>query len=128
MGSVRFGWMVSDTFLAYVTKMFKPWLDRNEIPLPVVLFLDEHKSHLNMSLAEYCAHNGIFIYCLPPNATHIIQPCDVGIFRPLKVKWREQVRKLKRQRTPINTVNFAGIFKNAFDGVSCEVIKAAFKT
>jgi len=26
---------------------------------------------------------------LPPNSTHVCQPLDVGVFKGLKVKWRQ---------------------------------------
>ncbi|KAE9528578.1 hypothetical protein AGLY_012153 [Aphis glycines] len=72
---------------------------------PVILFLDGHSSHLSLDLSEFCVDKQIHLYCLPPNATHILQLCDVSIFKPLKSHWK----------------------KEAFDKITIEVIKNVFK-
>lgn len=48
-----------------------------------------------------------------------MQPCDVTIFRPLKVEWKE-VCKVHKQRssTSITRHNFCPLFKEAFDKAS----------
>lgn len=110
------GWMTSATFFEYVANVFFPWLVEEGIQLPVFLFLDGHKSHYNIELYEFCVEHKIVLYCLYPNATHILQPCDVSIFRPLKVEWKEVSRRHKqRTSTPITRHNFCSIFKEAFD-------------
>ena len=58
---------------------------------PVVLFKDGAKTHLTLHLSNFCAQNGIELYCLYPNATHIIQPADISVFRPIKLGWRQAV-------------------------------------
>ncbi|GAB0095410.1 hypothetical protein DMENIID0001_107920 [Sergentomyia squamirostris] len=84
------GWMTSDTFYEYITNCFHKWLIKNEIPLPVILFLDGHNSHLTLPLSEWCSANGIEVVRLYPNATHILQPMDVGYFSPIKEIWRNK--------------------------------------
>lgn len=121
------GWMVGSTFYEYVADCFCPWLELNGIKLPVLFFLDGHKSHISPELAELCTEKKIFIYCLLPNATHILQPCDVGIFRPLKVNWRKSVQRFKQRTSKtLNKRNFAPLFKEAFDSVKEETVKNAF--
>ncbi|XP_022826400.1 uncharacterized protein LOC111356328 [Spodoptera litura] len=122
------GWMVSNTFFSYI-KLFYDWLVQNEIQLPVILFLDGHKSHINQEMFEFCRVKLIFIYCLYPNATHILQPCDVAIFGPLKKSWRKVERKNKQSSTPsITKQNFAKKFQEAYTaGLKVETIKNAFR-
>ena len=55
-----------------------------QIPKPVILFLDGHSSHLGLEASKYCWDHQIILYCFLPNAIHILQPFDVGIFSPLK--------------------------------------------
>ena len=34
---------------------------------------------------------------MPPNTTHILQPADVGVFKPLKVLWRNEIHNFQRE-------------------------------
>ncbi|KAJ8930676.1 hypothetical protein NQ314_016500 [Rhamnusium bicolor] len=110
------GWMTAATFFEYVANVFYPWLVSTNVMFPVILFIDGHKSHYNLELYEFCVEKRIILYCLYPNATHILQPCDVSIFRPLKVNWRE-VCRIYRQKTntSITRHNFCPLFKEAFE-------------
>jgi len=121
------GWMVSSTFYEYISNGFFPWLIKNNIQFPVILFLDGHKSHLSLELAEFCAANKIILYCLPPNSTHIMQPCDVAIFKPLKASWKSVVGKNKRSGNPITKTNFVNYFKEAFNSVQTSSITNGFR-
>ncbi|CAG5047526.1 unnamed protein product [Parnassius apollo] len=122
------GWMVSVVFFTYI-KLFYEWLVKNEIRLPVLLFLDGHKSHINRDMFDFCREKGIMIFCLYPNSTHILQPCDVGIFGPLKKNWKRVVRKHKQASTvPITKQNFAALFKIAYDrSIKPTTIKNSFR-
>ena len=33
---------------------------------------------------DYCEKNKIVLFCLPPHATHLLQPLDVVVFQPYK--------------------------------------------
>lgn len=78
--------------MAYIRSVFHPYLVREKIPLPVIYFIDGHKSHTAYATAEECIQLGIILVCLYANSTHIIQPADVAIFRSLKAGWTKQVR------------------------------------
>lgn len=110
------GWMTAATFYEYIANVFYPWLVNNNIKFPVIMFIDGHKSHYNMELYEFCREKQITLYCLPPNSTHILQPCDVSIFRPLKTNWRAVVRRHKQNTgCTITRHNFCSLFKEAFE-------------
>ncbi|KAK9675186.1 DDE superfamily endonuclease [Popillia japonica] len=110
------GWMTAASFFEYIANVFYPWLLEKNTPMPVILFIDGHKSHYNLELYEFCVDKQIILYCVYPNATHILQPCDLGIFRPLKTEWKEVCRSYKqRSSTSITRHNFCGLFKEAFD-------------
>ncbi|XP_072375129.1 uncharacterized protein [Diabrotica undecimpunctata] len=101
------GWMTGECFYEFITNVFyKKWIVEKNVPLPVVLFLDGHSSHLTLHLTEFCKSKGIILIALLPNSTHILQPLDVAIFRPLKLSWKNRIhnwsienngKKLKRE-------------------------------
>ncbi len=76
------------------SKLFEQWFLHHFLayapPIrPLLLLLDGHSSHFNPSVIRKRAEEGVIIFCLPPNSTHVAQPLDKGIFGPLKVAWRD---------------------------------------
>lgn len=71
-----------------------------------VLFVDNCSPHLNVDVLQLCVEKNIMLIPLPPNTTPFTQPCDVCVFRPLKIHWRKTVdefcaeEKLKGNRLP----------------------------
>jgi hypothetical protein len=76
---------------------------------PVVLLMDSVSSHLNMDIFSKAISLQIEIYRLIPNATHLVQPLDKGVFGPLKKQWYSTVRENTRTNpgVPITKKNFA---------------------
>lgn len=111
------GWMNTEAFYKYMTQTFYPWLKENNVVLPIVVFLDGHGSHLSIPLSEFCRDNGIVLIALPPNATHILQPIDVGVIYPLKCIWKK-VRHIW-ERNNVNAVfcrkHFGSLLKESLD-------------
>lgn len=130
IGKSETGWMTSQTFYEYVANVMHPWIVKNQIPLPVVFFVDGHSSHLTLPLSNFCTDNGIILIALYPNSTHILQPMDVAVFHPLKSGWKTAVynwmtknsgQKLKREQ-------FGPLLKQVFDDyIKPETIANGFK-
>lgn len=129
VGKSEKGWMTGESFFEYVANVFYPWLVKNKITFPVILFIDGHKSHLTLHLSNFCEDHQIILLALFPNATHIIQPCDVSIFKPLKEHWKKTVHKwrLDSNIEILNKTNFPLMFREAIDGVKKEHIVNGFK-
>lgn len=104
LGKSETGWMKSEIFYDYIVKGLNEWVKEEKIKKPVLIFVDGHKSHLTMRLSEYCHENGIILYALPPNATHLIQPADVSVFKPFKVEWKNTVYEWATQPENVNSV------------------------
>lgn len=64
---------------------------------PFVYLVDGHKSHVSFKLFKWCKENHIVLVTFFPNATHILQMADVGIFGPGKRAWTSEVQKWKRE-------------------------------
>jgi hypothetical protein len=80
------------------------------------LFVDGHTSHINLELAELCKSENIILYCLLEHASHILQPCDVALFSPLKKHWRDAVRdyQCKNPGEFVSKTTFASVCKTAW--------------
>jgi hypothetical protein len=115
IGRSEKGWMTSELFTDYVENIFVPFLQNNEIQLPVIYFVDGHGSHLTYEVSECCKKNQIILICLFPNATRIMQPADVAAFKPLKTNWSKLVDdwRAKNPGCILTTKNVAPLLKEA---------------
>jgi DDE superfamily endonuclease len=59
-----------------------------------LLILDGHGSHASIKFMRICLQNRIQLLYLPPHSSHILQPCDVGVFAPVKRRYRNELSKL----------------------------------
>lgn len=75
------GWQTQHTFHDYMTNIFYKWLLEEKIQLPVIVFIDGHKSHVSLTLSDFCAAHKVELIALYPNSTHLTQPMDVGVFK-----------------------------------------------
>lgn len=117
LGKSDSGWMRSDIFFEFVANGLNDWLKQQEIKRPVLFLVDGHRSHMSLQLSEFCDQNGIILYALPPNATHLLQPADVSVFKPLKEYWRQAVRQwqyVNSNRT-VTKADFCPVFKDVLE-------------
>lgn len=117
VGSTDNGWMTADAFLQYIKGQFLPWLIKNNIERPVVLYVDGHCSHMTLELSMFCRENKICLFSLYPNATHVLQPLDVAVFHPLKNAWKKEVDawRCENQFMRMKRENFAPLLKQTLE-------------
>lgn len=123
------GWQTQVTFFDYLTNIFYNFLLEEKVKLPIILFIDGHKSHVSLDLSEFCASHQIELIALYPNSTHITQPMDVGVFKPLNSSWvkkakewrvGEEYAKIQRKdvgpilKTAIEAIDYSDLLKEAF--------------
>jgi hypothetical protein len=85
-------WTLSCTETGYVnTSIMLEWLRIFEKQTRSVragryrlLIFDGFESHTDFEFVRYCEMHDIVPYVLPAHSTHLLQPCDVGCFQPLK--------------------------------------------
>ena len=96
------GWMTVEAFLFYITDVFDAYLSATNVKKPVILFVDGHVSHLSMDVTEYCVKSGIILICLLAFTTHLLQPLDLAVFKPMKEMWKTTVGHFRfvNQRDP----------------------------
>lgn len=114
------GWMTAAVFYDYTysSDCFHQELTQNNIPFPVILFVDGHKTHITLEVSELCRSLQIHLIALYPNATRILQPADVAAFRPIKAGWKKMLREwyiaCNYQET-LNKESFAPLLKKVVD-------------
>lgn len=84
IGKSESGWMTGNTFFESITNIFGKWLTEKQIPLPIIIFIDVHSSHLTLHTS-----NADIMVAIHLNATHLEQPMDVAVFRSLKGGWKK---------------------------------------
>ena len=104
------------------TSLFKQWLCKHFLKhtvstCPLLLLLDEHSSHYQPELIRYAKANNIILFCLPPHTTHITQPLDVSVFKPLKVNWQECCHKFLQEHPGrvVTKYQFSELFNQAWN-------------
>lgn len=124
------GWQTQQTFHDYMTNIFYKWLLEEKVPLPVIVFIDGHKSHVSLTLSDFCATHQIELIALYPNSTHLTQPMDVGVFKPLNTSWTNQAKdwRVANQYAKIEKKDVAPILEKAIKAIKYgEHLKNAFK-
>ena len=61
-----------------------------------MLICDGFGTHETLEVLEFCFENDIIWCRLPSYTSHKLQPCDVGVFAPLKGFYRDEVDRLFR--------------------------------
>ena len=110
------GYMDEEHFYSWFKKLFIPHTQHLG---KQILIIDGHGSHI---LLETTVKNPIILYCLPPHTTHLLQPLDVSVYKPLKNNFSTITDFIiiasvtqSTNRVTINKTYFGIIFKNAFE-------------
>ena len=84
---------------------------------PILLIIDSVASHVDITAFSSASERGIEVYRLVPNATHLMQPLDKGVFGALKTKWYQVTRQHTREHpgSKIGKPNFAEKLAEAFN-------------
>ena len=119
IGNTESGWMKAECWYEYLANAFIPYVNEHNIQKPVILFVDGHSTHTTLQVSQLCEENGVILYLLTPNTTHILQPADVGPFRPLKVYWAQEVREFQRKNVNcvVRRQNVGPLLKNVLDKI-----------
>ena len=96
------GWFDARCFERWFTELFLPQVEG--VPGTKVLIGDNLASHFTQPVIQACVDNDIRFVCLIPNATHLLQPLDVAVFRPLKIAWRSYSAKLEKGSTHLKNI------------------------
>lgn len=92
-----------------------------------LLILDGHNSHCTYQFCSFAEKNKIIILCLPSHTTHVLQPCDVGVFGPLLLFWKSEINTFTYAGIPITKFNLHKHYAHAWEcAFKPETIQSAF--
>ncbi|KAG5674774.1 hypothetical protein PVAND_004724 [Polypedilum vanderplanki] len=104
------GWQTKDVFFEYIKKLN----DLIKSPRPIIITYDNHSSHIDIKIFRWCAQNGIIIWTLPANTTHVTQMADVSMYRPVNSEWNKSVQewKFKNNKQNLDECDFVTILNS----------------
>lgn len=122
------GWTTNEHGLAWL-KHFIKHTEGRRVGSHALLIIDGHESHKSLAFQDLCEENKIIALCMPPHASHLLQPLDVGCFAPLKRAYREETRGLANSHIEhIDKKAFLASFIEVFDSSFSEKnIQSSFK-
>jgi hypothetical protein len=85
---------------------------------PVVLFMDSHASHITPKILSKTSENGIHLVTFSSHTTHLLQPLDVGVCKPLNEGWRKEMEKFLTEHPGAKPgrYDFNGLLASAYHG------------
>jgi len=106
------GWTDQELFMYWL----KHFLDHAVPARPLLLLLDGHSSHFELSSIQLAEEEGVIILCLPPHTTHESQPLDCGVFGPLKKQWTQVCHDFQQENkgAVISKYSFSSLFSKAW--------------
>ncbi|KAJ8877763.1 hypothetical protein PR048_022218 [Dryococelus australis] len=106
------GWVNTDLFL----ELFNYYLVNIPPQRPVILLLDSHANHLSPQILELADKNDVHIGTLPSHTMHLLQPLDVGLYKPLKSNWKKELDAFMHSHPgeKPNRVDFSSLLTTAW--------------
>lgn len=130
--SSKSGWFDMRTFERWFTEIFIPHAQK--IEGQKLLIGDNLASHFSPRVVELANEKQIYFTSLPPNSTHLSQPLDVAVFRPMKSVWRrilDNWRKESRRKGSIPKEHIPPLFKQLWEELQPGIksnLKSGFRT
>jgi hypothetical protein len=104
--TTRNGWQTKESFYAYVMAIVDEMRVEGVTGF-ILIYADGFPGHLCLDLQIWCYENDVILFILLPNATYLMQPLDVNIFRPVKAEYKKQLSafKIAQKKTEIDQVD-----------------------
>ena len=119
------GWMTTPTFVNWLKDLFIPALPEER---PVLLILDGHMSHVSYEVRMLAIEHNITLLKLPSHLTHVLQPLDVSVFKPMKATWdRVVLDHTRRNRKQVGKKDFPHLLGKVWKEYIPEHGKNGFK-
>ncbi|KAJ5240569.1 uncharacterized protein N7469_002160 [Penicillium citrinum] len=90
------GYTNTEISLYWIKHVFDPQTRDRAGGRPRLLICDGFGTHESLEVLKFCFANRIILCRLPSHTSHKLQPCDVGVFSPLKTAYRAQLEQACR--------------------------------
>ena len=91
------GYNDSKISLEWLVRIFNPQTKERADEKLRVLICNGFGTYETLEILEFCFENNILLCRLPSHTSHKLQPCNVGVFAPLKTAYRDEVKRLNRR-------------------------------
>ncbi|SPO24922.1 related to transposase [Ustilago trichophora] len=121
------GWTNNELAVQWVETIFDPSTTPSPPSAWRLLILDGHGSHTSVEFCNALWSRHIIPFLFPPHATHVMQPLDVSIFRPLKGRYQHAVNEAAQHVDTIEKALFATFYAQAREQVLTQsAVRKAF--
>lgn len=106
-------------------------MERKNVQRPYAIFSDGYPAHMDLEIYKWCRERGIIYIIFFPNCTHVLQPCDLVLFKAIKGQFHKEsvALKIKNNLNEIDEVDFITILARAIrNGITAETIQKGFKS
>jgi len=123
------GWTSNIHGLQWLRQVFEVETREKANGKPRLLICDGHDSHITASWIGHCMKNHIILMVLPPHSSHLTQPLDVSVFKPLKTLMASAIEPLvSTELHRILKAEWLSAFVEAHDGAfSIQNIQSGFR-
>jgi hypothetical protein len=91
------GYTDSAISLSWIQHVFDPLTKSLANQKPRILISNGFGTRESLEVMKFCFENNIILCRLPSHTSHKLQPCDVGVFGPLKTAYREGANTVGKQ-------------------------------
>ena len=122
------GWFDMKTFEKWFFEIFLK--STNKLGGPKVIIGDNLGCHFSVKVIETCLQKDIRFITLVPNTTHLCQPLDLAVFRPLKTVWRKLLNDWRKETRLTGTIPkevIPKLLNRAFVQLKTENLVAGFR-
>ncbi len=88
------GWSNSEIFRQYITAHLSKHIPGGIGDEYTLLLYDGATSHVSASLIQWALSKKVILMVLPAHSSHLTQPLDVGVFKPLNLHTTASVMNL----------------------------------
>ena len=126
--STESGFVDRSTYVEWFNKVLLRYAPSER---PLLLLQDGASAHISPDLIDTAIQNEVIILCFPAKLTHLLQPCDVGIYKTLKSNLRAIMQQVKLLRGELWTSksHIPAIFREVFEKTfTPQLITSAFRS
>lgn len=124
------GYVVKDVFNDIMKKFVEIWTSENA-GMHCYVFGDQLEAHKDFETVKMCYEKNVFMWSLPANTSHFLQPLDNLCFAVLKSKFKSKLYELNLRHyltnSNIRQELFAAMYEAEEESMIPSVIKSSFK-